>query len=85
MARACRYLRAGGAPGPAARRQAPFEGSMRQVRGGVVDVLRDRPSAGLATLARTTGFDVDRIATALEGLERDGVVVRIGRSFRLPD
>ena len=85
MARACRYLRAGRAPGPAARRQAPFEGSMRQVRGGVVDVLRTRPSAGLAALARTTGFGEDRIATALVGLERDGVVERTGRSFRLPD
>ena len=58
---------------------------MRQVRGGVVDVLRRRPSAGVAALARTTGFDTERIAGALAGLERDGVVVRSGRSFRLPD
>jgi len=85
MARVCRYRRAGRAPGPAVRTQAPFEGSMRQVRGGVVDVLRSRPSAGLATLARTTGFGEDRIATALVGLERDGVVERTGRSFRLPN
>ena len=58
---------------------------MRQVRGGVVDVLRARPSAGVAALARSTGFERARIAMALDGLERDGVVRRSGRSFRLPD
>ena len=58
---------------------------MRQVRGGVVDALRARSSAGVAGLARTTGFDTDRIMEALGGLERDGVVERSGRSYRLPD
>jgi A/G-specific adenine glycosylase len=85
IAGACRYVRAGRAPGPPTRRQAPFDGSMRQVRGGVVDVLRTRPSAGIASLAHATGFATDRISAALDGLERDGVVVRTGRSFRLPD
>ena len=85
LAGACRYLHSGRAPEPAALKQAPFVGSMRQVRGGVVDVLRARPSAGVATLVRTTGFAADRIAEALDGLEHDGVVRRIGRSYRLPD
>jgi len=85
LADACRFLRAGRAPVPAARKQGRFEGSMRQVRGGVVDVLRARSSAGVATLSRTTGFAADRIVEALDGLERDGVVRRSGRSYRLPD
>ena len=53
LADACRFVRAGRTPVPAARRQSRFEGSMRQVRGGVVDVLRARPSAGVAGLARS--------------------------------
>jgi len=85
LAGACRYVRAGRAPRRPTRKQGPFDGSMRQVRGGVVDVLRIRRSAGVASLAHTTGFATDRIRTALDGLERDGVVVRNGRSFRLPD
>ena len=85
LKRACRYVRDGRTPGPRARKQPRFEGSMRQVRGGVVDVLRRRPSAGVAGLARKTGFDADRVTRALEGLERDGVVHRAGRSYRLPD
>lgn len=85
LARACRFVRSGRAPVPAARRQSRFEGSLRQVRGGVVDVLRTRPSAGVAGLAQRTGFAADRITEALGGLERDGVVERSGRSYRLPD
>ncbi len=85
LARACRFVQAGRAPVPAARRQSRFEGSLRQVRGGVVDVLRARPSAGVAGLAQSTGFAADRITEALGGLERDGVVERSGRSYRLPD
>lgn len=85
LAGACRFVGSDRAPEPAARRQSRFEGSIRQVRGGVVDVLRARPSAGVADLARSTGFAADRIAEALGGLERDGVVRRSGRSYRLPD
>ena len=85
LARACLFVRAGRAPVPAARKQSRFEGSIRQVRGGVVDVLRTRPSAGVAGLAQSTGFAADRITEALGGLERDGVVERSGRSYRLPD
>ena len=85
LANACRYRRSGRIPQRNASKQAPFEGSIRQVRGGVVDVLRGRPSAGVSGLADATGFSAMRIATALDGLERDGVVVRSGRSYRLPD
>ena len=56
------------------RRAAPFEGSMRQVRGGIVRVLRRR-SASVGELAVQTGFPVERIVDAVEDLVRDGLVV----------
>jgi A/G-specific adenine glycosylase len=72
-------------PEPTSRgRQGPFQGSMRQVRGRIVDALRSRPSAGSAMLVRATGFPRDRVETALDGLVRDGVIERVGRSYRLP-
>ena len=87
LMRACRWRRAhpSGAPverGPS--RQGRFAGSMREVRGRVVDVLRARRSAGVAALAHATGFDARRVGEALDGLVRDGVVERSGRSYRLP-
>lgn len=66
------------------RPQGRFDGSMRQVRGRVVDVLRARRSAGRQALARGTGFDPDSVERALDGLVRDGIVERSGRSYRLP-
>jgi A/G-specific adenine glycosylase len=58
----------------AQRRAAPFEGSMRQVRGGIVRVLRRR-RASVGELAAQTGFPVARIVDAVGALVRDGLVV----------
>lgn len=58
----------------APRRAAPFEGSMRQVRGGIVRVLRRR-SASVGELAVQTGFPVERIVDAVGALVRDGLLV----------
>ena len=81
----CRF-RSAGRPGRSAvaPKQSPFEGSNRQVRGRIVAVLRERPSAGLLGLAAATGFGADRVRSAVTGLVRDGIVERRGRSFRLP-
>jgi DNA-binding IclR family transcriptional regulator len=57
---------------------------MREVRGRLVDVLRERPTAGLAALVGATGFTSARVEAALVALVRDGVVERPGRSYRLP-
>jgi A/G-specific adenine glycosylase len=84
---ACRWRRSHRVGTPVqrtTRRQGRFDGSMRQVRGRVVDVLRMSPSAARDTLVRETGFDAGRIAVALDGLVRDGVVERAGGSYRLP-
>jgi A/G-specific adenine glycosylase len=84
FARWCLWRSSGEAPtSPANRRQGPFEGSMRQVRGRIVDSLRGRSHAGSAALARSLGLPIDRVTTALDGLVRDGVVQRRGRSYAL--
>jgi A/G-specific adenine glycosylase len=68
----------------ASRPQARFAGSNREARGRVLAVLRDRGSAGTAGLMRAAGLPAARVTTALEGLVRDGLVERRGRSYRLP-
>jgi A/G-specific adenine glycosylase len=85
LARWCRWRRVAGTGVVSAsrRRQGPFEGSSRQVRGRIVDVLRVRPSAGVGELALFTGFESERVDEALVALVREGVVDRAGRSFRL--
>ena len=55
LAAICRFRAAGRTARPSGRRQPPFEGSARQVRGAVVRLLRDRRSASEATIARRTG------------------------------
>ncbi len=90
LANACRWRREGG-PDPAprsagvSRRQPPFEGSDRQVRGQVLAALRERELTP-AKLARVgDGIEATRYATVLEGLVRDGLVERVGRSWRLAE
>ena len=73
LARGCRFRRAGAPPAPPRRRAEPFEGSRRQVRGAVVRALRGGP-ASVAGLAARTGFPPSRLAEAIDGLVRDGLV-----------
>jgi A/G-specific adenine glycosylase len=75
LADECRFRADGVAPRRSRRRQGPFEGSSRQVRGGVVAVLRERRSARLSTLAARTGFEPARVAGAVAALHADGVLV----------
>jgi A/G-specific adenine glycosylase len=78
----CRFVAAGATHRPSAgapnristRRQAPFEGSLRQVRGAVVARLRLRSPQTLHSLAASAGFEPSRIVRALEGLVHDRVV-----------
>jgi A/G-specific adenine glycosylase len=62
------------APGASGRRQGPFDGSFRQLRGRVVAALRERPSASVDDLAAITGQDPDRVRSAVWALAADGVV-----------
>ncbi len=78
---------------PARRRQAPFEGSVRQVRGAIVRALTDRSPITLRELEAVTGRRRDRLAGSLsaldaEGLVRAGPAALAGRPsgrIRLPD
>jgi A/G-specific adenine glycosylase len=85
LASACRFPRSRSAPGSHGRRQSPFEGSRRQIRGAVVQALRARRSLDLRGIAAATGHEGRRIAGVLEELVRDGLVerTRSGR-IRLP-
>jgi len=80
----CRFRAAGRSGRPSVRRQPPFEGSARQVRGAVVDVLRGVRSASAEALAERTGHPSDAIATATVSLVKDRILepTRAGR-FRL--
>jgi A/G-specific adenine glycosylase len=74
----CRFAAAGsagtGERRATGRRQAPFEGSLRQVRGSVVALLREQPSATIAAAASATGHTTPRITEAVVGLSHDGVI-----------
>jgi len=75
----CRFAAAGRLGRPSVRRQPPFEGSRRQVRGRVVAALRESDPATTAGLSRATGFPAERIAEAVDGLVRDGVLEQAQR------
>jgi A/G-specific adenine glycosylase len=82
LADGCRFRAAGriGRIGRSSvRPQARFEGSRRQVRGRVVAVLREYEAATLTDLSARTGFPRGRVAEAVDGLIRDGVLERGGR------
>lgn len=69
----CRFRLLGRVPGASRRRQKPFAGSFRQLRGRVLDLLRERPTT-VGSLSKATGQPPDRVAEALVTLERDGLV-----------
>jgi A/G-specific adenine glycosylase len=56
------------------RRRSPFEGSLRQVRGQVMEALRERSPRTLAQLSEHADEPPERVAEAVRGLHRDGVV-----------
>ena len=85
LAPGCRFRGAGRQGRSSGRRQSPFEGSPRQVRGAVVRVLRPVRSASREALAERTGHPSAAIATATATLAAEGIVerTRSGR-YRLP-
>ena len=72
LATRCAFRRAGRRPGLPPRRQGPFEGSFRQVRGRVLALLRERGRASLGALEADIGDD--RVADAVRALVVDGLV-----------
>jgi A/G-specific adenine glycosylase len=74
LAGVCRFRCDGVAASRGPRRQGPFEGSTRQVRGAVVNALRSHPWMTPARLASVTGFPIDRVDAAVATLSVDGLV-----------
>ena len=62
-------------------RQSPLAGSIREVRGRIIAVLKDGPLE-LAQLKSIVSAD-NRFESALQGLERDGLVQRSGARIDL--
>ena len=75
LADGCRFLAAGASPKRSKRRQGPFEGSPRQVRGAIVRVLRDRSPATIGRLTTRTGFEPERVRDAVRDLHREGLIL----------
>jgi A/G-specific adenine glycosylase len=74
LRRWCRFAATGRAGRGSTRRQGPFEGSLRQVRGAVVAHLRERSPSTVGSVTTETGYGVAMVADAIRGLARDGVV-----------
>jgi A/G-specific adenine glycosylase len=83
LAKGC-PLRAAGPVGPAggvrgagvreSARAQPFEGSFRQLRGRIIAMLREVPSASLGQMARRWGEPTGRVSAAVTALSAEGLV-----------
>jgi len=74
LARACRFRAQGAQPGPPLRRQSRYEGSMRQLRGSILRVLRERERATLTALAHSSRRSREEVRVAVQGLHEEGMV-----------
>jgi A/G-specific adenine glycosylase len=83
LARVCAFRRSGAIASRGPRRQGPFEGSSRQVRGAVVGVLRSHASLTRERVVAETGFARDRVDVAVESLVADGLLETVGGRVRL--
>ena len=82
----CAWVRAGRPPhdGPVRRGQA-WHGTDRQVRGAVLQLLRDAPRALTRAALATSGPDAGQLDRCLASLIEDGLVEPAGRGrYRLP-
>jgi A/G-specific adenine glycosylase len=65
------------------RRQAPFKGSNRQVRGMILALLVKRPDISETDIARELKLDPERIKENLAALQREGFMKRKGEKFAM--
>ncbi len=67
------------------RRQSPFEGSLRQVRGALIRLLtlNGGQMASIGRLAEETGYERERIEQAADALEKDGMIRKEKEGFRI--
>ncbi len=65
------------------RKQAPFEGSMRQLRGKVLHFLLSRPHATFSQITGHLGDEKKRVRECLERLMAEGFVEMEKKKYRL--
>lgn len=65
------------------QRQAPFEGSRRQIRGRILKALLDHPEASLPELATLIGRAPTDLAVIVQALESEGFLRRRGQRYVL--
>ena len=79
--------RGGGDPSPlsagVSRAQPRFEGSNRQLRGRVLNALREGPRSRQELGARFSGVEPGRRDEVLASLVRDGLITRLARTYVL--
>jgi A/G-specific adenine glycosylase len=74
LCRGCRFRTAPGESGRHERSAARFEGSMRQLRGRIVDAVREAPTVTVAGVAARWSEPEERVAAAVAALAREGLV-----------
>ncbi|HEY5265956.1 MAG TPA: A/G-specific adenine glycosylase [Acidimicrobiales bacterium] len=88
MAQHCAWRQCGGDdPAPlsagVSRPQSRFDGSNRQLRGRVLNALRERPHSRRQLLASFDGVEPLRCNEVLTSLERDGLITRVAQLYSL--
>ena len=66
-------------------KQSPFEGSLRQVRGMILRALVKDPGMTEAALVKEINRDVDRVGKCLQQLSQEGLILKKGKRFFIPD
>jgi A/G-specific adenine glycosylase len=62
-------------------KQSKFEGSERQVRGLILRTLQKHKLMSAGCLSELINKDLERVTRNLKGLERDGLLVQIGKKY----
>lgn len=66
-------------------RQAPFEGSDRQIRGKILRILLEGKSPSRGEITRLVGADAERVERILLQLEKESFIIRQRRGYRLAE
>jgi len=66
------------------KKQSPFEGSARQVRGAILRALVTKPRQTFNELIKTVRFDPDVVKKNIQSLEKEGLAVNKGRYISIP-
>jgi len=66
------------------KKQPPFKGSARQVRGAILRALITKPRQTFHELIKAVGFDPNAVKKNIKSLEKEGLVVNRGRYISIP-